>query len=95
MKKQPRRCTKDKTYGGALCSMDLAVVFHPPPPGGRIQIGKLVSPKKDPPREGRACASLYGKVCTEHQIVHLEMPTMHKPLVVAPKCLAVPCILES
>jgi hypothetical protein len=32
--------------------MDLAVVFHLPPIGGRIQAGKLVSPKKDPPNEG-------------------------------------------
>jgi hypothetical protein len=36
-----------------------------------------------------------GKYAPEHQIVHLELPTMHKPLVVAPECLAVPCISES
>jgi hypothetical protein len=51
-KKWSRRCTKDKTYGGVLYSMDLAVVFHLPPTGGRIQANKLVSPKKDPPNEG-------------------------------------------
>jgi hypothetical protein len=39
------------------------VVFHPPPPGGRIQDGKLVSPRKDPPSGGSACAGLLGKVC--------------------------------
>jgi hypothetical protein len=53
----------DKTYRGALCSIDLAVVFHPLPSGGHIQAGKLVSPRKDPPCGGRACASLHRKVC--------------------------------
>jgi hypothetical protein len=33
---QPRYCTKDKTYGGALCSMDVALVLPPPLPRGRI-----------------------------------------------------------
>jgi hypothetical protein len=42
--------------------MNLAV-FHPPQLGRRIQAGKLVSPRKDPPSWGRACASLHGKVC--------------------------------
>jgi hypothetical protein len=36
-----------------------------------------------------------GKHVPKHQIVHLEMPTMHKPLVVALERLAVPCISES
>jgi hypothetical protein len=31
----------------------------------------------------------------EHRIIHLELPTMHKPLVIAPKHLTVPCISES
>jgi hypothetical protein len=44
--------------------MDLVVVFHPPQPGRRIQVDKLVSPGKDPPSGGRACASLHKKVCT-------------------------------
>jgi hypothetical protein len=39
------------------------VVFHPPPSGGRIRDGKLVSPRKDPPSEGSTCADLLGKVC--------------------------------
>jgi hypothetical protein len=45
--------------------MDLAVVFHPPPPGGHIQAGKLVSLSKDAPSGGggRACSSLHEKVC--------------------------------
>jgi hypothetical protein len=29
-KKRSHRCTKAKTYGGALYFMDLEVVFHPP-----------------------------------------------------------------
>jgi hypothetical protein len=36
-----------------------------------------------------------GKYAPEYQIVHLELPIMHKPLVVASEHLAVPCILES
>jgi hypothetical protein len=36
-----------------------------------------------------------GKYALENQIVHLELPTMHKPLVIAPERLAVLCILES
>jgi hypothetical protein len=32
--------------------MNLTVVFHPPPLGGRIWAGKLVSPGKDPPSGG-------------------------------------------
>jgi hypothetical protein len=31
----------------------------------------------------------------EHQIVHLELPTVHEPLVIAAECLSVPCVLES
>jgi hypothetical protein len=27
---QPRYCTKHKTYGGALCSMDMALVLPSP-----------------------------------------------------------------
>jgi hypothetical protein len=38
-------------------------VFHPPPPGGHIQAGKLVAPRKDPPSGGRACTCLLEKVC--------------------------------
>jgi hypothetical protein len=70
----------------------LALVFHPPPLGGRIQAGKLVSPRKDPPSGGRACAGLHKKVC----VIALDhRPTMHKPLVIASVCLAVPCISDS
>jgi hypothetical protein len=36
-----------------------------------------------------------GEYALEHQIVYLELPTMHKPLVIAPEHLAVPCISES
>jgi hypothetical protein len=63
--KWSRRCTKGKTYGGVLCSMDLAVVFHLPPPDVRIWADKLVLPKKDPPSGGRACVGLHRKVCVE------------------------------
>jgi hypothetical protein len=36
-----------------------------------------------------------GKYASEHQIIHLELHTMHKLLVVRPKRPAVPCILQS
>jgi hypothetical protein len=36
-----------------------------------------------------------GNYAPEHQIVHLELPTMHKPLVIALERLVVPCILKS
>jgi hypothetical protein len=75
--------------------MDLAVVFHPPPPGGRIQAGKHVSPKKDPPSGGELVHAFSRKYAPEHQIVHLQLPTVHKPLVIAPEHLAVPCISRS
>jgi hypothetical protein len=62
-KKRSRHCVKVKTCKGAQCSTDLAMVFHPPPPGERIQAGKLVLPRKDPPSGRRAYAGLLGKVC--------------------------------
>jgi hypothetical protein len=33
---QPHYCTKDKTYGGALCSMGVALVLPPLLPSGHI-----------------------------------------------------------
>jgi hypothetical protein len=36
-----------------------------------------------------------GKYVSEYQIVHLELHTMHKPLVIASERLPVRCILES
>jgi hypothetical protein len=38
--------------------------------------------------------ALLEKYVPEHYIVNLKMPTMHKPLVIAPEQLAVPSILE-
>jgi hypothetical protein len=43
--------------------MDFTLVFNLPPPGRRIQAGKLVLPRKDPPSRGRACAGFLGKAC--------------------------------
>jgi hypothetical protein len=76
--------------------MDLAVVFHPPQPGRRIQADKLMSPRKDPPSKGEELVQAFkGKYTSEHQIVHLELPTIHKSLVVALGHLTIPCISES
>jgi hypothetical protein len=71
--------------------MNLVVVFHPPQPGGHIQASKLVSPEKDPPNGGggELVQAFTGKYVAEHQIIHLELPTIHKPLVIALERLAV------
>jgi hypothetical protein len=39
--KQPRYCTKNKTYGCVQCSMGVALVLPPPLPSGRIQVDTL------------------------------------------------------
>jgi hypothetical protein len=59
----------DKTYGGTLCSMDLALVFHPPSPGGRIQATNLCHLERNLPG-GRACACLFEKV----RVIALDHP---------------------
>jgi hypothetical protein len=38
---------------------------------------------------------LTGKNVSEHQIIHLELPTMYGPLVIAQERLTTLCILES
>jgi hypothetical protein len=53
-----------------------------------------VSPKKDPPRGGEIVCAFMGKYAPEHQIIHLELPTMHEPLVIASEHMTVPCISE-
>jgi hypothetical protein len=44
---------------------------------------------------GELVQAFTGKYAPEHQIIHLELPTIHKPLVVAPERLLVSCISES
>jgi hypothetical protein len=44
---QPHYCTKDKIYGGALCSIGVALVLPPSLPSGRIQVGTLGLPGRD------------------------------------------------
>jgi hypothetical protein len=44
---------------------------------------------------GELVHSIMGKNVSEHQIVHLELPTMHEPLVILSERLMIPCILES
>jgi hypothetical protein len=51
---QSRYCTKDKTYGGALCSMGVALVLPPSLPSRRIQVGTLGLPGRDLPSKGKA-----------------------------------------
>jgi hypothetical protein len=53
---QPHYCTKDKTYGGVLCFMGVALVLPPPLPSGRIQIGTLRLPGRDLPNKGKVCS---------------------------------------
>jgi hypothetical protein len=47
------------------------------------------------PVEGELVHFLTGKNVPEHQIVHLELPTIHEPLVIVLEHLTVSCILES
>jgi hypothetical protein len=55
----------------------------------------LCHPERTLPAGGKLVCIFMGKYAPEHQIVHLELPTMHEPLVIAPERLAVPCISES
>jgi hypothetical protein len=55
----------------------------------------LCHPKRILPVEGELVCTFTGKFALEHKIVHLELPTMHKPLVIMLECLVVPCILKS
>jgi hypothetical protein len=56
---QPRYCTKDKTYGGALCSMGVSLVL-PPLPSGHIQVSTLGLPGRDLPSRGKVCSCTLG-----------------------------------
>jgi hypothetical protein len=47
------------------------------------------------PTGGELVHSLTGKNAPKHQIVHLELPTTHEPLVIAPERLTVPCVSKS
>jgi hypothetical protein len=53
---QPRYYTKDKTYGGVLCSMGVALVLPPPLPSGHIQVGTLGLRGRDLPSRGKVCS---------------------------------------
>jgi hypothetical protein len=54
----------------------------------------LCHPKKMLPTGGELVCTFTGKYASEQQIIHLELPSVHKLLVIAPKRLAVPCISE-
>jgi hypothetical protein len=53
---QPRYCTKNKTYGGALCSICAALVLPPSLPSGHIQVSTLQLPDRDLPSRGKVCS---------------------------------------
>jgi hypothetical protein len=55
----------------------------------------LCHPKRTLLARGEFVQAFLGKYASEHQIIHLELPTMRKPLVIAPEHLAVSCISES
>jgi hypothetical protein len=83
---QPHYYTKNKTYGGALCSMGVALVLPPPLPSGHIQVGALGLLGRDLPNRGGGefVHALPAKHPPEDQIIHLELPASREPLVVAP-----------
>jgi hypothetical protein len=92
---QPCYCTKDKTYGGDICSMGVALVLPPPLPSGHIQVGTLRLPGRDLPSRGKFVHALPTMHPPEDQIIHLELPASHEPLVVVPELLPVACIFNS
>jgi hypothetical protein len=47
-------------------------------------VANLCHPKRTLPLGGELVQAFMEKYTLEHQIVHLELPTMHKPLMVAP-----------
>jgi hypothetical protein len=57
---QSHYCTKDRTYGGALCSMGATLVLPPPLPSGRIQVDTLGLLGRDLPSRGKVCSCPLG-----------------------------------
>jgi hypothetical protein len=55
----------------------------------------LCHPKRTLPAGGEHVCAFTGKYAPKHQIIYLELSTLHKLLVIAPERLVVPCILES
>jgi hypothetical protein len=55
----------------------------------------LCHPKRTLLVGGELVCAFTGEYASEHQIVHLELPTMHRPLVIASEHRTVSCILES
>jgi hypothetical protein len=51
--------------------------------------------KRTLPAGGELVCAFTGKYAPEYLIVHLELPTIHEPLVIVLERLMVPCILES
>jgi hypothetical protein len=47
------------------------------------------------PAGGELVCAFTGEYATEHQVVHLELPTMHEPLVIALERLMISCVLNS
>jgi hypothetical protein len=75
--------------------MDLVVVFHLLLQADASRATNLHDPKRTLSPRRELMQAFLGKYASEHQIVHLELPIMHKSLVIAPERLAVPCISES
>jgi hypothetical protein len=55
----------------------------------------LCYPKRTLPAGGELVCAFTGEYAPEHQIINLELSTMHESLVVASESLTVPCVLES
>jgi hypothetical protein len=88
-----RRCSKGKTYGGAL-RVKLTEVLYVP----RIRqwcpilhshvnvsgVAELCHSEATLLAEGELVHSFTSKNMSEHQIMHIKLPTTHKLLVIAP-----------
>jgi hypothetical protein len=59
------------------------------------RLTNLCHPKRTLPVGGELVCAFKRKYASEHQIVHLELPTMHKLLVIVSERLVIPCISGS
>jgi hypothetical protein len=58
-------------------------------------VADLCHPEWTLPVGGGLIFTFMGEYAPEHQIIHLELPTMHELLVIVLERLVVPCISES
>jgi hypothetical protein len=88
-------CAKHKIYGGALCSTGLAMASIFCCQAYTSKVADLGHLEGGLPARGEPISAFSWEHLSEHQIIHLELPTTHEPLSIVLEYLAVPCILNS